>query len=104
MRPSAAQHEGIETIHKVAEMYVSQKVGTTKSSISRFEIVKGRRSVIGNRECEVAIREQTVQEKEQWLAAIIQKDQEIATLQRMIEQLQKIPQISQQDIKQTVAR
>jgi len=39
------------------------------------------------------------------LAAIfIQKDQEIATLQRAIEQLQQIPHISQQDVEQAVAR
>ena len=53
----------------------------------------------------MSIREQAVQEKEQRLAAIfIQKDQEIATLQRAIEQLQQIPHISQQDVEQAVAR
>lgn len=53
----------------------------------------------------MSIREQAVQEKEQRLATIfIQKDQEIATLQRAIEQLQQIPHISQQDVEQAVAR
>ena len=37
-------------------------------------------------------------------AIFIQKDQEIATLQRAIEQLQQIPHISQQDVEQAVAR
>ena len=111
MRPSAAQllqHERIETIHKVAEavkMYVSpgNQRSASKSSVPRFEVVKGHRSAIANREREVAIREQAVQEKEQRLAAIfIQKDQEIATLQRMVEQLQQIPHISQQEVELAV--
>jgi len=51
----------------------------------------------------VAIREQAVQEKEQQLVAIVvQKDQENATLQRMFEQLQQVPQISQQDVERAV--
>ncbi|KDR84684.1 hypothetical protein GALMADRAFT_111919 [Galerina marginata CBS 339.88] len=100
MRPSAAQllqHERLELVYKVAE--------TERMLVT----VKEHRAAITAKEHEVLAREKTLHENEQRLASLLdQKDQEIASLQQFISQLQEAHQFSRREVefvvKEAVAR
>ncbi|KDR66014.1 hypothetical protein GALMADRAFT_232733 [Galerina marginata CBS 339.88] len=100
MRPSATQllqHERLELACKVSE---AEKMLST---------VKDHHVAVIDKEREVLAREQTLHESEQRLASLLnQKDQEIASLQHFISQLQEAHQFSRNEVdlaaKEAVAR
>ncbi|KIM36198.1 hypothetical protein M413DRAFT_14052 [Hebeloma cylindrosporum] len=101
MRPSAAQllqHERLELFNRLAD---AEKM---------FSVVKAHRATVTAKEREILAREQTLLQNEQRLTSLLgQKDQEIASLQQLVSQLQQQQhQFSRHDVevavKQAVAR
>ncbi|KDR69178.1 hypothetical protein GALMADRAFT_104121 [Galerina marginata CBS 339.88] len=100
MRPSAAQllqHERLELVYKVLE---TEKMLST---------VKSHRAAVTAKEREILAREQTLRESEERVTSLLnQKDQEIASLQQLVGQLQQSHHYSRSDVelavKQAVAR
>ena len=65
--------------------------------------MKAHWATLNAKECEVLAREQTLLQNEQRLTALLnQKDQEIASLQQLVSQLQQQQQFSRHDLEVAV--